>query len=838
MSRQILKDRRFVQAVRTISPLVLYSAIVIALYLDDVHTVWEPLLLLPTMNMVLFIAAVAAAILSGFAFLHGGGAVLLTLGVGVFVFGLGNAVAPLLLMTQYPNVGITVHNTSALLSGALLLFSVVGSNQQLTMSNSRGVALVRSYAGAVIILAGIAVLAFAGLWPTYLTPEGSFTPFRSLALWSAILLYGMAAVAAAVLARITARRFLRWYAMGLAFVALGLMAVSLGPVGSGIGWSGRIAQLTGQLYIVACLLAALKERRPIAAPVGAALADGFEEVQEALGRSHAQLQTALESMTDAVFITDASGQFTQFNEAFVHFHRFPTRQAASLSLQEHAQTVELRFLDGSPVPLRHWPVQRALQGEIATNQEYLLRRTDTGETWIGSYSLSPIRDKRGLLVGAVIVCRDVTELKRAQDAERARMRVNDALARIERTIHGTLQRDEMLSRVAEESAMAIGADGTVLAMHEDDMWVVRYAYNMREEIIGHAFTNEQAPFVRMAAESGEPIALSDAYNDPRAVRESQEAFGVRAVLMAPLMVRGEAIGGLFFNYWDVQDFSAEDMFYASRLATSVGLALANIELYESEHDIAETLQETLVVLPSRVQGIKFARSYKSATYEAGHVGGDFVDVFEVRPDTVGICLGDVSGKGIDAAVTTSLVRTTVRVHALDGHSAEIVVEKTNDIVHRFIEADSFVTLWFALLNTKTGCLRYVSAGHPPALVVDAEASVRELEGGNPFIGAFTGIRYAENITALQRGDRLVLYSDGIIEARSPTGVLFGESRLHDLVSVQRDVDVLKASDAVMRAILEFSEGVLRDDAAILVVEPSKLCDTPADNRQMQAFFPT
>ena len=198
------------------------------------------------------------------------------------------------------------------------------------------------------------------------------------------------------------------------------------------------------------------------------------------------------------------------------------------------------------------------------------------------------------------------ENARLYEAERMNTRINEALARVDQSIHSTLDRDQMLRGVALESATAIGADSTVLALREGEVWVVRYAYNYPQELIGQGFVVEQAPFIGIAVETQRPVAIDDAFHDPRAELETQQTLGVRAVMMTPLIVRDEPIGGLFFNYRDTHHFTPEEVLYASRLGTSLGLALANIALYEAQRTIATTLQENFVHALPTIEGLELA----------------------------------------------------------------------------------------------------------------------------------------------------------------------------------------------------------------------------------------
>jgi signal transduction histidine kinase len=148
-----------------------------------------------------------------------------------------------------------------------------------------------------------------------------------------------------------------------------------------------------------------------------------ERAGEALRETQGKLAAALASTTDAVFISDAQGRIVDFNDAFATFHKFRVREECPPTLSEWFHVVELFLPDGSPSPLEMWPVLRALRGEKVANAEYTLRRKDTGERWIGSYSFGPVAGEDGAILGSVVVGRDVTEQKQAEERLRHAQRL-------------------------------------------------------------------------------------------------------------------------------------------------------------------------------------------------------------------------------------------------------------------------------------------------------------------------------------------------------------------------------------------------------------------------------
>lgn len=187
--------------------------------------------------------------------------------------------------------------------------------------------------------------------------------------------------------------------------------------------------------------------------------------EAALNESRSRLAAALASMTDAVSISDAQGRFVEFNDAFASFHRFSSREECRTALAEYPEILDVFMADGTPAPLEQWAVSRALRGEMASSVEYRLRRKDTGESWVGSYSFAPIRAEDGRIVGSVVSGRDVSPIRQAQaDLAASHGALQDLMAnqqhvqederkRIARELHDDLQQSLAAIRM---DAVAVG----------------------------------------------------------------------------------------------------------------------------------------------------------------------------------------------------------------------------------------------------------------------------------------------------------------------------------------------------------------------------------------------
>ena len=240
------------------------------------------------------------------------------------------------------------------------------------------------------------------------------------------------------------------------------------------------------------------------------------------------------------------------------------------------------------------------------------------------------------------------------------------------------------------------------------------------------------------------------------------------------------------------------------------------QFHEQEHEIAEARAIQEGFLPKEIPqlaGYEIAAAWQSARV----VGGDYFDVLPFDAEMCGLCIADVAGKGLPAALLMSNLQAAVRGLASPSLAPEDLCLRLNSLLCRNIASDRFVTLFYAQLDGPSRQLRYVSAGHNPPFVVRRDGSHERLRQGGIVLGVFANQTFKSDVTQLQSGDRLVLYTDGVTEACNSEDEEFGEDRLLQVLQENAAAPAVEIQKKILQSVAQFSHGTWQDDATLLVV---------------------
>jgi sigma-B regulation protein RsbU (phosphoserine phosphatase) len=242
-------------------------------------------------------------------------------------------------------------------------------------------------------------------------------------------------------------------------------------------------------------------------------------------------------------------------------------------------------------------------------------------------------------------------------------------------------------------------------------------------------------------------------------------------------------------------------------------------LHEQEHEIAEARSIQEGFLPKEIpqlSGYEIARAWQSARA----VGGDYFDVLPFENETVGLCIADVAGKGMPAALLMSNLQAAVRGFASPTVSPDELCVRLNSLIYRNIASDRFITFFYAQLDGRARVLRYVNAGHNAPIVLHRDGSHHRLQEGGGVLGVFPAQTFAVGSIRLEAGDRVVLFTDGVTEASNAQDEEFGEERLVRLLAQNSHCSAGEIQEKILETAGAFCLGNWHDDATLLILAVS------------------
>jgi PAS domain S-box-containing protein len=447
-------------------------------------------------------------------------------------------------------------------------------------------------------------------------------------------------------------------------------------------------------------------------------------------------------------------------------------------------------------------------------------------------SCTPVRVVDGALVGVSSVLIDVTERRAALEHERAARRRASFLARASELLESSLDYETTLRNVAQIVVPEIVdwcaihvldevGELQLVAVAHTDPEKERLAWDLERRFPGRPDAERGlAAVVRSGRTEVVPEVTEEMLASVAVDAEHLEllrGLGLRASITAPLRARGRTLGAItFVGAESNRRLTGEDVDLVEELARRAGLSVDNARLYTERSRIAHTLQAEL--LPSRlpaIPGVRVAVRYRAAG-ELNEVGGDFYDVFERRSGGWAFEIGDVSGKGAEAAAVTALARHTVRTASLQPASPSELLGTLNDALLGQRAGSEFCTVCLAglTLSGGRGELTVALGGHPPALVLRTDGRVEAHGEAGTLLGVFADPTLHETRTVLGPGDTVLLYTDGVTEA-GPVGHEIGDAGLAALLAGMRGLSPDQIVDAVEQAAVDAQDGHPRDDIALV-----------------------
>ena len=392
-----------------------------------------------------------------------------------------------------------------------------------------------------------------------------------------------------------------------------------------------------------------------------------------------------------------------------------------------------------------------------------------------------------------------------------------ALVQAGNELSGDRPLPELFRYMLDLSIKAVKADRGIVLTVEDGDLVARAnrgeGFRISSAVRDRVLNSGESILVR-------DMARDDAFRSRHSIVEQQ----VRTLMAVPLQAHDRIIGLIYVDSPSLlREFTKDDLDLLTVMANVAAIRIENARLAEIEQSrklMARELEQAAEIqrrfLPGaapKLQGIELA-GHNAACRT---VGGDYYDFFPYPPSRVGMVLGDVSGKGMPASLLMMGLQARVQVLIEEPSDLAAVMTRLNRITAANCPSNRFISLFFCVLEGETGELTYCNAGHNPPILVRADGTWEEIQGGGPVLGILGSIQYKEFKQQLGPGDILVIYSDGVTEAPNAAGDEFDVPRLAEMVLKHRSAPCADIVKAVNAAVDEFTGGAPPSDDITLII---------------------
>ncbi|MFH1453640.1 MAG: SpoIIE family protein phosphatase [Armatimonadota bacterium] len=431
------------------------------------------------------------------------------------------------------------------------------------------------------------------------------------------------------------------------------------------------------------------------------------------------------------------------------------------------------------------------------------------------FSAQSIRLIQGFITQAIVSIENALLYKIVQN----KVHELATIFEVGKSITSTLHFDKVLREISETTMKAVHSDAVSIMLLDEKLQEL--SIKTAKGLSFHHYKDKikvGRGVAGIAVKTGHPMMLIDtdkprtALSFPDSVRKDN----LKTILSVPLKSKGRIIGLLNLYASDIYYYSQAEINLVSTLTNQAAMALENAMLYQDQYDIAQIIQSSL--MPQKnvsFEGVDIGSKYIPSL----QLSGDYYDLVPLSGNKFAVYISDVAGKGTEAAIYTVRGKYILRSFSSIEYEPGDVLFNLNQILYPETEEEKFISVFYAIVDLNEKTIKYSGAGHEPAILYKANGDkVETLNSAGLLIGVNNNETYGQETVSIEQGDILILYTDGITEARSKEGELFGFERLKNIISESKDLSSQKIADKIYNEIQKFTLKNLSDDFTLLVIK--------------------
>ena len=401
------------------------------------------------------------------------------------------------------------------------------------------------------------------------------------------------------------------------------------------------------------------------------------------------------------------------------------------------------------------------------------------------------------------------------------------LLEITRTISRSLDLDELLNKVMDTLGSLIHYDAAGIYLigpgDNDNPYIFKArairGYDISFELVEPRIKMGEG-FIGRVAESGKPLICPDVSRDPRYFEARNRT---KSEMVAPIISNDKVIGVFDLESDRLDAYSDDDLAILQMLTSQVAIIIEKVRLLdevvekkriEAQLEIARAVQ--LELLPDNDPELE---NFEISAYifPTEEVSGDYYDWVKIFDDQIGITVADAVGKGIPAALLMAFLRASLRSGVQIGYAPHIALAKVNNLLWDSVEEHQFITGIYGILDSTNRTFVFSNAGHNPPVIVNPDGEYRFVEYGDLPLGMFFDIHYHQHFIRFEKGQVMVIYTDGITEATNEAGEEYGQERLAKRILEGIDMSAKQLIDFIRKGVADFTQRKFLDDDGTLFI---------------------